>query len=163
MHTGNILSAWALAVHDQLEDASNRAGMGTRDLSALTLIANHPDVTVDWLRVRIGLSQPGTVRLVDRLADVGLVRRSPRQGRSVGLAVTTPGRRVLRRWAEQRDEALAEAARGLTSREMKELTRLLASSLRAAGRDRSAADRTCRTCDWPACGNDCPVDLSVGS
>lgn len=42
-------------------------GLGLRDVAALTLVASHEGCSVDWLRSRIGLTQSGTVRLVDRL------------------------------------------------------------------------------------------------
>jgi hypothetical protein len=52
---------------------------------------------------------------------------------------------------------------GLNDRDVAGLNALLAKSLRATDRARAEADATCRTCDWPACGEDCPVDLSVRS
>jgi DNA-binding MarR family transcriptional regulator len=163
MHTANTLAAWGLATHDALQAASESAGIGLREASALTLVDAYPDPTVEWLRTRIGLSQPGTVRLVDRLVVARMITRSARQGRSVMLSLTPTGRATLRRWIQQRDSALAAVTDGLNARDVAGLSALLAKSLRATNRARAEADTTCRTCDWPACGEDCPVDLSVRS
>jgi DNA-binding MarR family transcriptional regulator len=163
MHMENVLTAWTVSLHDQLSAVAEGLGLGVRDIAALTLVASHPDVPVDWLRTRVGLSQPGTVRLVDRLSAAGLVRRASREGRSVRLAVTPAGQDVLRRWNRQRGQAVERLTTGLTAGEQAELTRLLAQTLSTPDRPRAEADQTCRTCDWPACGDDCPVDRSVRS
>src|SRR5581483_1192695 len=115
MHMGNVITAWAVSLHDQLAVAAEELGVGLRDVSALILVASHPEVPVDWLRSRIGLSQPGTVRLVDRLSSAGLVRRSAREGRTVHLAVTASGQDLLRRWLSQRDRAVQGLTAGLTA------------------------------------------------
>jgi hypothetical protein len=39
----------------------------------------------------------------------------------------------------------------------------MALTLSTPDRPRADADQACRTCDWPACGDDCPVDRSVRS
>jgi DNA-binding MarR family transcriptional regulator len=163
MHMGNVVTAWAVSLHDQLAAAAGDLGVGLRDVAALTLVASHPDVSVDWLRARVGLSQPGTVRLVDRLSSAGLVRRAARAGRSVHLAVTPAGQDLLGRWTRQRDQAVRGLLAGLTPGQAAQLAELLAVALSTPDRPRAEADQTCRTCDWPACADDCPVDRSVRS
>jgi DNA-binding MarR family transcriptional regulator len=110
----NVVTAWALSLHDELETVAEDLGIGVRDIAAITLVASHPEVPVDWLRARIGLSQPGTVRLLDRLSAAGLLRRSPREGRTVHLAVTPAGQDLLARWTRQRDQAVHRLTAGLT-------------------------------------------------
>jgi DNA-binding MarR family transcriptional regulator len=161
MHMSNVVTAWALSLHDELEAVAEDLGIGVRDIAAITLVASHPEVPVDWLRARIGLSQPGTVRLLDRLSAAGLVRRSAREGRTVHLAVTPAGQDLLARWTRQRDQAVHRLTSGLTGGQQAELAELMALSLSTPDRPRAQADLTCRTCDWPACGDDCPVDRSV--
>jgi DNA-binding MarR family transcriptional regulator len=161
MHMSNVVTAWALSLHDELEAVAEDLGIGVRDIAAITLVASHPEVPVDWLRARIGLSQPGTVRLLDRLSAAGLVRRSAREGRTVHLAVTAAGQDLLARWTRRRDQAVHRLTSGLTDGQQAELAELMALSLSTPGRARAQADLTCRTCDWPACGDDCPVDRSV--
>jgi DNA-binding MarR family transcriptional regulator len=163
MHMENVATAWAVSLHDELTQAASELGAGVRDIAALTLVASHPEVPLDWLRARIGLSQPGTVRLVDRLSAAGLIERTARAGRSVHLAVTPAGRDLLGRWTAERDQAVRRSLAGLSPEQEAQLTDLLAVALGTPGRPRAEADQTCRTCDWPACGDDCPVDRSVRS
>src|ERR1700761_7946542 len=114
MHMENVMTAWAVSLHDRLTEAASELGLGVRDIAALTLVASHPGVTADWLRTRIGLSQPGTVRLVNRLAAAGLIERAGREGLSVHLAVTPAGQERLDRWTAQRDQAVRALTEGLT-------------------------------------------------
>jgi hypothetical protein len=81
----------------------------------------------------------------------------------VHLAVTPAGRELLDRWTRQRDRAVRRLTAGLTGDQERQLTELLAVALSTPDRPRAEADQTCRTCDWPACGDDCPVDRSVRS
>src|SRR5690242_13239290 len=99
MHTSNLVAAWALQAHDDLVESAARVGLGLRELSALTLVEQHPGCSIEWLRQRVGLSQPGTVRLVDRLAGAGVLERVPTPGRDVDLQVTTQGAARLAAWS----------------------------------------------------------------
>ena len=152
---GNDLLAAGLA------DLGLGPQVGLREVEGLTLVRAHPGCSSEWLRERVGLSQSGTVRLVDRLASRGLLRRSRTQGREVALRVTAEGARVLDRWSTARDTAMASALDALSPSERQTLVDLLAKALLGGERVRSAADRTCRTCDWAACVPTCPVDGSV--
>jgi DNA-binding MarR family transcriptional regulator len=162
MHIPNVLSAWILRAHDALVDAAAReAGLDPRELAALTLIASHADCSVGWLHQRIGLTQSGTVRLVDRLQRAGLVGRSRSSGRGVALTVTAEAAKRLGRWQESRERLVDELLDGLDARDRASLADSLARALARQPRERSEADAACRTCDWPACGEECPVDRSV--
>jgi DNA-binding MarR family transcriptional regulator len=162
MHTANIVSAWVVTAHDALLEAAGYVGLDTRQLAALSLIASHPGCSIEWLRRRVGLTQSGTVRLVDRLQAEGLVRRGrPGSGR-VELAMTAPGSRRLKRWNQARERVVEELTANLRPISRSDLVTALANSLSSRSRARDQADVACRTCDWPACGNRCPVDQSVG-
>ena len=70
------------------------------------------------------LSQPALSRLVDRLADRGLVERrpDPADGRSVRLALTQAGRAVQRQIGRQHARGVARAMTvGLDPAELKQL------------------------------------------
>jgi hypothetical protein len=56
---------------------------------------------------------------------------------------------------------VAELLGGLPKRQQQLLIDAMAASLHAMPRARAQADTTCRTCSWPDCGKDCPVDRSV--
>jgi DNA-binding MarR family transcriptional regulator len=162
VHISNVLVAWALGAHDLLAEAAADIDLDLRSVAALTLVDSHDGATVDWLAPRVGLSQSATVRLVDRLESASWVDRR-RVGREVALTSTAAGRRVLGRWQAHTDAVAESLTSELGPDELAELIRLLASTLARRARPRTLADRACRTCDWKACGNDCPVDRSVAT
>jgi DNA-binding MarR family transcriptional regulator len=135
-------------------------GLGLRDLAALTLIASHEGCSADWLWSRIGLTQSGTVRLIDRLERGGYVVRA-HQGRVLELSLTAAGQALLEEWNAARDRAGREVFDGLKPSERRKLNDLLSTALRRTARARSDADSTCRLCNWLVCA-ECPVDESVG-
>src|SRR5215213_7059894 len=98
MHTGNVVVAWIISAQDRLQDAMGQVGLDPRELAALTLVASHDGCSMDWLRERVGLTQSGTVRLVDRLTTRQLLRRGASTGRGVPLHLTVPGEQCLDRW-----------------------------------------------------------------
>ena len=161
MHTGNVVAAWATAVHDRLRATMLELGLESRDLSALTLIAEHDGCTGDWLRTRVDLTQSGTVRLVDRLVSRRLVRRSHAGGRAVPLHVTEDGAAVLAAWARRRDDVVDDLLAAVPAAHRGEVVGGMAAALQGRERPRAEADTTCRRCTWAACGDDCPVDRSV--
>ena len=165
MHVSNV---WAAAVADGVDQLWDRwqvseigSRLGLREIEALTLVKARPRSSSEWLREHVGLSQSGTVRLVDRLTSQGLMRRCRTGSREVALVITPQGDSVLRDWSAARDEVADGLLATLSPTERATLVGLLAKALRGTTRDRSAADRTCRTCDWRACEPDCPVDASA--
>ena len=163
MSEANIWAAWTLHSHDALTAAVDRVtppGLGPRDLAALTLLGSHEGCSADWLFARIGLTQSGTVRLIDRLESLGYVDRA-RRGRVLALGLTEAGRGLLAGWTAARDAASGVVLGALAPAERRQLNELLSTALRRTSRARDAADVTCRFCDWPACAA-CPVDQSVG-
>jgi DNA-binding MarR family transcriptional regulator len=158
MHESNLWAAWTLRSHDVLT-AALPDGLGLRDAAALTLVESHPDCSVDWLLARIGLTQSGTVRLIDRLESLGYLTRA-RAGRAVRLNLLPAGMDVLRQWNEAREAAGDEVLGGLSPQQRTDLNLLLGQALRRTERLRVDADTTCRLCDWTAC-TECPVSESV--
>jgi DNA-binding MarR family transcriptional regulator len=161
MHIGNVVVAWVTTVHDGLEVAMAELGLESRDLSALTLIAEHDGCSGDWLRTRVHLTQSGTVRLVDRLVGRNLVRRGRSTGRGVPLHVTERGAALLATWGRRRDEVVEGLLAAVPVAHRGEVVDGMAAALLGGDRPRAEADATCRRCTWVACGDDCPVDGSV--
>src|SRR3712207_3143641 len=104
MHTSNVVAAWIVTAQDRLDDGLAELGVHPRELAALTLVHTHEGCSVEWLRARVGLTQSGAVRLVDRLAARGLLVRGAPVGRGVPLRVTGPGAALLDRWTRVRDD-----------------------------------------------------------
>src|ERR687893_3171813 len=82
----NLLGALALEGAGALEAATRPVvGQAGAAAAALVTIAAHPGRTIEELRAPLGLSQPGAVRLVERLADAGWGERTrPGGGRGGG-------------------------------------------------------------------------------
>jgi DNA-binding MarR family transcriptional regulator len=100
-------------------------------------------IRLSELNRHVLLSQPALSRMVDRLAERGLVRRSadPRDGRGVRLSLTEEGRAVQRRIGRRHGRSVAEAMlAGLTPGELRVLeqacARLAATTDRSASVDR---------------------------
>ena len=159
----NALSAWITFGADTAYHASADAvGLPARGLSALVLIESHPSYSVDWLYRRLGITQSGTVRLLDRLESSGLITRDRRAGkRQVEVTITADGRRLLAHGIAARARALEDLLAPLSAAEQDQLTGLIDKALTHQARSRDGADIACRLCDWNACADACPVDASV--
>jgi DNA-binding MarR family transcriptional regulator len=68
----NLLGAASLSVAGAVRDAVERTvGLGGAVPAALVTIDAFPRHNIEQLRAALGISQPGTVRLVDRLEGEG--------------------------------------------------------------------------------------------
>lgn len=116
--------------HRQGDDAGplrRRGAMGARRMLHAIVHAERPSSITDLGRA-IGVDQPRASRLVQALADAGLVRRipDPSDGRRVVIEPTKAGRSRFEAHAEARAAEVAAAAESLTEAELAELARLLA-------------------------------------
>ena len=104
-----------------------RGAMGARRMLHAIVHSEAPRSITD-LGHAIGVDQPRASRLVQSLADAGLVRRipDPTDGRRVVIEATKAGRAHLAAHAEARAAEVAVAAASLTPTERAELARLLA-------------------------------------
>lgn len=129
---------------------------------AVTLLAWRGEATSETMQFALGLSQPACVRLVDRLVDSGLLRRTRRAGdRRVWLALTTKGKRSAAGLLDHEREPVEAALRAALA-EGDELARFVAALDKVATvvlGDTTDPARFCRSCDVAAClGSDreCP-------
>ncbi len=135
-------------------------GAGGAAPAALVTISAFPGQSMDQLRRTLVLSQPGTLRLVERLTAEGLVERRHVQGaRGAGLVLTARGRRVVKRLLGEREQALEALLGGLSEAERQQLAALVEKALWARAADGRDPRHVCRVCDRGACER-CPVDLA---
>ena len=156
--TTNLLGALALAITDrigsQLNDTLHRAG---ETPAAMVVLGYAPGLSVEILRQVLGLSHPGTVRLIDRLAEDNLVERRPAlDGRAVALHLTANGRKLRTRLMDRRLDAIEPALTDLTAEERATLGHLLAKILKTMPDSEMHKHRICRLCAVRLC-NDCPI------
>jgi DNA-binding MarR family transcriptional regulator len=153
----NLLGVFASAVAEQIADATaTAAGQGGGAPAALVQIADHPDVTIEELRRRLGLSHSSVVRLLDRLAVRGLVRRSRGQvdARTARLRLTSDGATAAESVLRARSAVIGRVVGRLSPRDRRDLERLLDEMLRNEPLTPDGASQLCRLC----CLRDCPAD-----
>lgn len=165
--TANLLGALALVTMDGIRaELGALTAIGDSDWAALIVLGQSPGITVDHLARIVHLSQPGAVRMVDRLAEAGWVERklgSDRRARP--LQLTVAGERMVRAMLLGRERILTGALGALSAEERGTLSALLEKMLRAAGRenDELSSDSACRLCDQQACPQDrCPLTPGCG-
>jgi DNA-binding MarR family transcriptional regulator len=154
-HTGNLLGALTVALADRMGDAIKGAAGGPETaaavLSSLEDFLQEP--SIGRVQEVLGLTPSGTVRLVDRLEDLGLVARSAGEnGRIRRVSLTNSGRRVAEAVRAERARVLESALAPLSRSERHELDSLLAKVLAGLRRPPGATRWTCRLCDTGACG-----------
>ena len=158
----NLLGVTVLVAGDRMRAAIEDAlGYGGAAPAALVHLGAYPGESAEALRRVLGISQPGTAQVIERLVDQGLLERRPgRDRRTHALHVTTRGQRALAALRERRTEALvALLLPPLTGPERTQLTRLLEKVVSSLADDRPQALSTCRLCDRAACSRSpgCPL------
>ena len=151
----NLLGVTALAASDRMRAAVEaELPAGGAAPAALVHLHAHPGETVEALRRVLGISQPATVRAVDRLAAAGLIERRPGADH-----LTAAGARAAERLHARRAEALDGLLGALSPAERDALRPLLERLVASLATDRAGALTTCRLCDREACTSapGCPL------
>lgn len=146
-----------------VEDALGWGGAGP---AALIHLAAYPGESAEALHRVLGISQPGTAQVVERLVDQRLLARRPgRDRRTQALHLTARGRRTAEKLIARRAETLGALLAPLTASERAQLTPLLEKVVAGLADDRPEALRTCRLCDREACcrAPGCPLGHTVRS
>jgi DNA-binding MarR family transcriptional regulator len=159
----NVIGAVALMVADQMADAvSAAAGRADSAPAALAALAHFLDrPSVDLLGQVLGLSSSGTVRMLDRLAESGLVERGQGpDGRTTAVTLTGAGAAAATRVCAARAEVLQRALAVLSPDERAQFARLAGKVLVGLMREPGAVRWMCRLCDTGICRGapgGCPV------
>jgi DNA-binding MarR family transcriptional regulator len=154
-HQANVLGALALALTDQATKAiADATGQSVTAAAALSALAEFLDsAPLDRIRHVLGLTHSGAVRLVDRLADAGLVTRGPgADGRTRAVTLTDAGRRAAVGGAAARAAYLRQSLAILTPDERSTLDGLLGRVMATVVERKNGGAWICRQCDLGACG-----------
>jgi len=156
--TANLLGAVGLAVSDRiLETARSILNHSGETPAALVVIGYGQGPSNDLLRRILGLSHPGTVRLVDRLVVERLVeRRKGPDNRTIALFLTDEGQSLREQLLAGRLAAIKPFLSPLDATEQKTFDKLLhkiLSSMETTDLERCSL---CRLCDNRIC-RDCPI------
>jgi DNA-binding MarR family transcriptional regulator len=153
----NLIAAFALAAADAMRDAIEESvGQGGGAAAALVTIGAYPGRSIERLRAALRLSQPGTVRLVERLEREGWVERAPSPGRASALRLTDSGTALVERLLAARARAVDELIAPLEPEAIAAMAAAAERALVAQTADRAALERLCRLCERAAC-DACPV------
>eukprot|EP00435_Cladocopium_sp_Y103_P078351 s1_g2090.t1 len=156
--TTNLMGALALALTDRItsgmKEAFERSG---ESAAAIIVLGYAPGLSIDVLRQVLDRSHPGTVRLVDRLEEDGLVeRREAADGRAVALHLTRTGSKLRQQLMDRRLDVLEAGLEGLTADERILFGELLSKVLTNLPETEMAKHRICRFCSVGTCNN-CPI------
>jgi len=165
LRTANLLGAAVLGLHDELKRAvEKRSGHSGETPAALSALGHQPGLSNDALSRLLGLTHTGTVRLIDRLVDDGLVERRPaaHDKRGVALFLTALGETVRGEILEDREAAIVPLVSRLTAQEQETLATLIGKLLSAVSRDDTHKLRICRLCDSSVCTG-CPILVPLES
>ncbi|WOE75267.1 MarR family winged helix-turn-helix transcriptional regulator [Alterisphingorhabdus coralli] len=154
----NRIGAFALTVSDKVQQAiTTRFDKAGETPAALTAIGAAPGLTISDLQPVLRLSQPGTVRLVDRLVADGLVeKRKGEDARQVLLYLTAKGKRLRRSLLDLRHQAIVQLTQGLDVAQRETLIGLLDQMMRDYPTCEMDKYQACRMCDQDACAR-CPI------
>jgi DNA-binding MarR family transcriptional regulator len=153
----NVVAAWAIAVTDVVRAAVEEStGMSASGPAAVVAIVADPGLSIDELRRVLGLTHPGTVRLVDRLVENGWVTREHGAGRTVRLMPTESGLATERELAAAREAAVANLLAVMPERDVHLVAGLVRPVLGGTMNDVDAMRRLCRLCNRDVC-SDCPA------
>jgi len=170
----NLLGALALVITDRTSDAIvAAAGQSVSAAAALSALHHFLDrPTIDRLRLVLGLTPSGAVRLVDRLEAAGYVTRATGDDKRYReVALTRKGQRAAAKVGAVRGAVLNGALAQLSSEERTTLHALMGKLMDSFVRgnlDRGpgVAGWICRLCDTTACGREdghCPTANSAAA
>lgn len=117
----------ALSVIEVFMERMKVYGLRPVDFSVLSLITHNPGITSRQLCATLGIQPPNLVGMVNALEKRELIVRQPhpRDGRAMGLHLTTAGAKLMRDAERTAAELEAEVAARLSESEARTLIRLL--------------------------------------
>lgn len=124
----------------------------------LTLHFHAPQTGTALSRI-LGLSQPATVRLVEKLVAADIVARTPRtEGKEIDLVLTPAGQTEASALLAARHETLSGVLSTLSQDQQRQLETILDTMLAQNVDSRETARFLCRFCDHGICdGPVCPI------
>ncbi|MEO6600495.1 MAG: MarR family transcriptional regulator [Polyangiaceae bacterium] len=156
----NLFGALALGVTDRIRATrADEPALGGEAAAALVVLGHETGLSIDQLSRVLGLSHPGTVRLVDRLALAKLVVRTVAEKDRRAVAVTLTNLGVARRNAllERRRASLTEILAAVNAEDRAALERVAVAVLKTLPQDACSALAVCRFCDERRCA-ECPMN-----
>lgn len=163
-HTANILGALAVLIQDRVESAwQSSLDLSPMAAAALVQIDNEPGSSIEAVAGRIGLTHSATVRVIDKLAERGLVEkdRARKDARAQSLTLSKPGKRLAQQLHEARNQVTDDLLAGLVPEQRTALEQAVRAILHRCVEPGREADVTCRVCDDRRCSPEiCPIRVA---
>ncbi len=163
-HAANILGALALLIQDRVESTWQSAlDLSPMAAAALVQIAGEPGASIELVAGRIGLTHSATVRVIDKLAERGLVEkdRARKDARAQSLKLTKAGKQTAQQLHGARNQVTDDLLAGLVPAQRQALRDAIAAILHRTVEPGREADVTCRVCDERRCTPDiCPIRVA---
>jgi MarR family transcriptional repressor of emrRAB len=160
-HTANILGALALLIQDRVESAWQSAlDLSPMAAASLVQIDSEPGSSIEQVAGRIGLTHSATVRVIEKLAERGLVEkdRARKDARAQSLKLSKAGRRAAQQLHAARNQVTDDLLAGLDPAQRQALEGAIRAILHRTVEPGREADVTCRVCDESRCSPDiCPI------
>lgn len=156
--TANLLGVVGLAVADRIEETARDILKHSGETPAALVVVGYGfGPSNDQLRRILGLSHPGTVRLIDRLVADGLIeRRQGQDKRAIALYLTKPGKALRKKLLKGRLAAIRPFLDPLSEEDQETFAELLHKMLSSMNPTDSERCTLCRLCDDSVC-TDCPI------
>lgn len=163
-HTANILGALSLLIQDRVESAwQAELDLSPMAAAALVQIDNEPGSSIELIASHIGLTHSATVRVIDKLAERGLVEkdRARRDARAQSLTLSKAGKRVVQQLHAARNHVTDDLLSSLDPAQRRALEAAIRAILHRVVEPGREADVTCRVCDDRRCTPDiCPIRVA---
>jgi MarR family transcriptional regulator, negative regulator of the multidrug operon emrRAB len=160
-HAANILGALAVLIQDRVEGVWQASlDLSPMAAAALVQIDNEPGSSIEAVASRIGLTHSATVRVVDKLAERGLVDkdRARKDARAQSLTLSRAGKRLAQQLHEARNQVTDDLLADLAPAQRAALEQTIRTILHRCVEPGREADVTCRVCDDRRCSPDiCPI------
>jgi DNA-binding MarR family transcriptional regulator len=163
-HTANILGALSVLIQDRVESAwQSDLDLSPMAAAALVQIDGEPGCPIELVAGRIGLTHSATVRVIDKLAERGLVEkdRARKDARAQSLTLSKAGKRTAQQLHTARNRVTDDLLTGLDSAQRQALEAAISIILHRTVEPGREADVTCRVCDDRRCSPDiCPIRVN---
>jgi len=163
-HTANILGALAVLIQDRVEGTwQSSLDLSPMAAAALVQIEGEPGCSIELVAGRIGLTHSATVRVIDKLAERGLVEkdRARKDARAQSLKLSKAGKRIAQQLHEARNQVTDDLLAGLAPAQRTALEQAIRAILHRCVEPGREADVTCRVCDDRRCSPEiCPIRVS---
>src|SRR5687768_7755992 len=160
-HTANILGALAMLIQDRVEGRwQSSLDLSPMAAAALVQIEGEPGCSIELVAGRIGLTHSATVRVIDKLAERGLVEkdRARKDARAQSLKLSKAGKRIAQQLHEARNQVTDDLLAGLAPAQRTALEQAIRAILHRCVEPGREADVTCRVCDDRRCSPEiCPI------